>query len=715
MPLGAGYYVIASGAKLYLNYPAAVTPNWASFSGSGTLELNSAQAVNGSALWVPANSSLNLLFNFSGTLQVDNLAACRGRPTIWAAPTNVVINNGAQFLAYDGTTSGTAYNFPQNFSISGLGWGEAGQNLGALRVWGMNATISGNVTLTGNSALYAQNAAGTALTVSGGISGNYNLTINDSFTTYPITLSGSNTYTGTTTVGVGVLDLANSGGSILNSTLASGGITFDASVGGNFTFGGLSGSGNIALIDTASNAVALSVGNNNTSTTYSGQFSGPGSLAWIGSGALTVAGNNNYAGGTTISSGTLQVGNGGNSGTLGSGNITNNGLLALNRSDAALVIPAAISGSGGVAVNGSGAVTLSGSNTYGGTTAVIGALIVNGTHAGGGAYTIAGGATLAGSGTISGGNSVTLAAGANLSPGSNVTTGSVGTLTLPGLSLAGGGTAYFDLSNSPAGSNDLVRVNGPLTLGGSTTIAVNLTNAARWAREITRCSIIQARSHAALAGTAALVLAAGAASPRQTAHFDYGTPGVVSLDVTGGPLNLTWLGGTQGGFTNTWVQNVTSNTVWSAGNYFASGDNVTFNASAGTNTAVTISGTVSPSSLTVSGSAAYTFSGPGSIAGATSLVMNGPGSLTLNSSNAYSGGTSLAGGLVNLGNSAARWAVPARPGPDHLGRQLGQLQRHGHVARREHRPRTGTAASRSWAAMPWTPAAARLRWAPRPR
>ena len=99
-----------------------------------------------------------------------------------------------------------------------------------------------------------------------------------------------------------------------------------------------------------------------------------------------------------------------------------------------------------------------------------------GSHSGGDAYTVANGATLAGVGTISGTNTVYLNAGSFLAPGASPLPRNVGTLTLPALSTSGGATFNFDLSNSTAGSNDLVQVNGPLTLNGSNTVTVNRTN-----------------------------------------------------------------------------------------------------------------------------------------------------------------------------------------------------------------------------------------------
>ena len=54
-----------------------------------------------------------------------------------------------------------------------------------------------------------------------------------------------------------------------------------------------------------------------------------------------------YSGTTTISAGTLQLGNGGTTGTLGTGAVVNNGGLDVNRSDA-LTVSNDISGTGTV-------------------------------------------------------------------------------------------------------------------------------------------------------------------------------------------------------------------------------------------------------------------------------------------------------------------------------------------------------------------------------
>jgi MYXO-CTERM domain-containing protein len=80
------------------------------------------------------------------------------------------------------------------------------------------------------------------------------------------------------------------------------------------TLGGLSGSDNVVLTEYdmnthayGANSVALTVGNNGSSTTYSGVMSGGGSLTKTGEGTLTLGVANTYSGATVISEGTLAL------------------------------------------------------------------------------------------------------------------------------------------------------------------------------------------------------------------------------------------------------------------------------------------------------------------------------------------------------------------------------------------------------------------------
>ena len=92
------------------------------------------------------------------------------------------------------------------------------------------------------------------------------------------------------------------------------------------------------------------------------------SLVKVGAGTLTLSGANTYTGGTTITAGTLQLGNGGTTGSI-LGDVVNNATLAFNRSNA-YQFDGAISGSGAVQQIGAGTTTLTAVNTYAGATTI---------------------------------------------------------------------------------------------------------------------------------------------------------------------------------------------------------------------------------------------------------------------------------------------------------------------------------------------------------
>jgi len=97
-------------------------------------------------------------------------------------------------------------------------------------------------------------------------------------------------------------------------------------------------------------------------------LSGSNSLTKQNSHVLTVTGTNTYTGGTTISAGTLRIGNGSTTGVL-PGNVTNNATLEFNRSDA-VTYTGVISGSGILRKSGSNNLNLNGNNTYTGETQI---------------------------------------------------------------------------------------------------------------------------------------------------------------------------------------------------------------------------------------------------------------------------------------------------------------------------------------------------------
>lgn len=254
-----------------------------------------------------------------------------------------------------------------------------------------------------------------------------------------LVLTGTGSYTGGTTIEEGTLQLGNGG--------TTGSITGDVKDNGLLVF------------------------NRSDDVTFGGVVSGTGSLEQAGRGTLTLTGVNTYTGGTTISLGTLQLGNGGTGGDI-TGDINNNGTLVFDRSDD-ISFANAITGAGGLVKAGRGVLILTRANGYTGSTQVkAGALFVDGDQsAATGTTTVANGATLGGKGTL--GGDVVLSDGAILAPGSN---DAVGTLAING-SLVLSAESVLDYSLGQANTvggplNDLIDVNGNLLLDGNLKVSV---------------------------------------------------------------------------------------------------------------------------------------------------------------------------------------------------------------------------------------------------
>jgi autotransporter-associated beta strand protein len=98
----------------------------------------------------------------------------------------------------------------------------------------------------------------------------------------------------------------------------------------------------------------------------SGVVSGSGNLIKTGTSKLNISGANTYTGTTTISAGTLQIGDDGANGSLPTGAVVNNATLRFDRAGT-LLVSNAISGSGAVTIDcpiNTGTIVFSGSNSF---------------------------------------------------------------------------------------------------------------------------------------------------------------------------------------------------------------------------------------------------------------------------------------------------------------------------------------------------------------
>jgi len=311
-----------------------------------------------------------------------------------------------------------------------------------------NSSFANSVSNGGVVAVTGTNAN----TISGVINGSGGFT---QMSTGLTAITGSNSYTGATTIGSGTLQLgnANAVGSASGSLRMNGG-TLDLH-GNSASVGALSGSAGALITNTVSGTAALGSTVATGTATYAGRIAnGTGVVALnkSGAGTLILSGSNSYGGGTTVNGGTLNV----------------NADQALGASSASVTINdgATLQTSGSFAFNASRSVILSGSatiDTLGNTNTIAGPVSASGatlSKSGSGTLIVSGSLTIAGlnanAGTVQLAQSgsigaVSIAAGATVALTAH--TGSTyNVLDISSLALSGFSSAMAGQNNAVTGA-----------------------------------------------------------------------------------------------------------------------------------------------------------------------------------------------------------------------------------------------------------------------
>ena len=472
-----GVFDISGTALDISNTPGTVTIR--SLSGNGTVVLDGQSPVGGQNLQLSNASD-----DFSGVMSGNGaLILSGGTETLSGVNTyfgSTDISNGTLALAGGGSIANSFLVFVNDGGTLDISHTTNGVTING--VVGNGSIVLGSQTLTLADQHFRK--------FSGVISGTGGVRIPSS----TLQLTGANTYTGLTMIDLGASviigdGLATAGGSLVGDVLDDGSLAFNRAVDVIYS-GAISGTGSVTqnaatLTLTGTNTYTggttiyystLQVGNGGTTgsivgdvtdngslvfdrsgaVTYDGPVSGTGSVIQAGTGVLILTGDSTYTGGTTISSGILQIGNGGTTGSI-TGNVgaIGYGTLAFYRSDD-LTFDGVISGSGSVVQEGEGTLTLTGTNTYSGHTMVINS----------GALQVSSDANLGATSFIDLVDNGTLRAGGSFTLSHRVETQGNASIDTNGYAL----TVTGDVFGDGSGSSALVKEGpGTLTLLGSLT------------------------------------------------------------------------------------------------------------------------------------------------------------------------------------------------------------------------------------------------------
>ena len=359
----------------------------------------------------------------------------------------------------------------------------------------------------------------------------------------------------------------------------------------------------------------------------------------MGTNSLVLTGANTYTGNTTISAGSLQLGNGGAGGTLSGGSnatITDNGTLVFNNNGTLTqgtnFNNSVITGSGGLVQLGPGTTVMNLANSFSGNVTVSGGTLEanynNGT------------------------NGLTAGPLGNMQVSTrSVTVGNGGTLLFPQANgMGGGGSTYLTpiiiqaggiVSNTSSANVSI----GPLTLAGGTLTAVGGTATWNsWDLNGAMTITVTGATNSAITVTGSNASSGMALAPSTT--FNVAGPGNLIVSM---PLVNQDGGGAAAALvkTGTGLMNVTGPADYSGGTTISGG---TLEVSSGTlnNSLAGNISVASSATMEFNPSVAQTYNGV--ISGAGSVFTKGSFALTLTGANTFTGGLTIGGGTLNLGS-----------------------------------------------------------------
>ena len=407
------------------------SPAWAVFDwvgGTGT-DFDTAANWFGVAAPVVGNNADSLAFDVNGGANLTITGADEG--------------------AYAGFTGMSFTGALGDYSITGTG--SLGFNTGTSIIGDGARTHTLDVNLvTVGEGLTFDGAA--SYIVSGVISG----TIVIKSSTGTLTLSGDNSYTGGTTLNVGSTIILGHDDALGTGTLTLGGAgTIQASADGRDI-------GNAITLD---NGLTVSGGFN---LVLSGVISGASTLTTdmtADDDTLTLSGNNDYSGGTTLTQGTIILGH---NAALGTGTLTLGGAGTLQSNNDARLVSNLIDLAGNaLTVSGASNLALSGDISGAGATSTL-------TKEGAGTLTLTGvnthvGLTTLNAGTLTGAFSLNGAlpnGGLTLNGGTFKPGNSIGTVVIAGNYTQNAGST-LEVEVSKTGGNDFLDVGGTADIGGT--------------------------------------------------------------------------------------------------------------------------------------------------------------------------------------------------------------------------------------------------------